>query len=180
MSLVRITPPASLPLSLQEVTAMARLDGEDPPLIAGYLRAATDHVEQYLGRALITSSWQYSTDCFPLYGFGIRIPIAPVQDVTEVRYVDLAGNVQVLSPEVYVVSGLGDVARIHLAGGQSWPSIRHQPEAVTIDVVAGYGDDWNAVPEPIRSAIAAATRDLFDGCSSGVEEILQPYRIIPV
>jgi uncharacterized phiE125 gp8 family phage protein len=178
MGLTMITPPAVMPVSLAEAKAIARLDGEDDALIAALLRTAVEQVQQYLGQALIISTWQYSVDHFPCYGETIRIPIAPVQSIDEIRYLDLAGDVQVLSSSVYVVSGIGDVARIDLAPNQSWPSTQRQPEAITIDLTAGHGDDWNSVPEPIRTAIAETVRGLFDGCSPrGVEELLQFYRV---
>jgi uncharacterized phiE125 gp8 family phage protein len=101
-----------------------------------------------------------------------------VRAVDQIRYVDLEGDVLTLDPATYVVSGLGDVARIHLAPHRSWPGISCQPEAITIDVTAGYGDSWNDVPEPIRSAIGETVRGLFDGCSPGaVQELLQFYRV---
>jgi uncharacterized phiE125 gp8 family phage protein len=178
MGLSRITASAVLPLSLQETKALARLEGEDDAVVVAYLRTATDWCENFLGRALVTSTWQYSTSCFPPYGRSIRIPVAPARSIDEVRYLDLAGDVQVLDPDVYVVSGIGDVARVNLAHGQSWPSTQSHPEAITVDLAAGYGDSWNSVPEPIRAAIAETVRGLFDGCSpSAVEEMLQYYRV---
>ena len=87
-----------------------------------------------------------------------------MQAVTEIRYLDTAGVVQVLDPAVYTVTGIGDVARISLAQGQSWPATRWHDEAVTVDFIAGFGDSWNDTPEPIRAAIGEAVRSMFDGC----------------
>ena len=82
---------------------------------------------------------------------------------------------------VYTVTGIGDVARISLAQGQSWPATRWHDEAVTVDFIAGFGPDWNSVPEPIRAAIGEAVRSMFDGCGPVVsEELVQPYRVWPV
>jgi uncharacterized phiE125 gp8 family phage protein len=36
----------------------------------------------------------------------------------------------------------------------SWPSIAINSDAITLDFIAGYGDDGASVPEPIRTAIA--------------------------
>jgi uncharacterized phiE125 gp8 family phage protein len=106
---------------------------------------------------------------------------APVQAVTEIRYIDVAGDVQVLPTSTYVITGIVDVGRISLAQGQSWPAVRWHDEAVTIDFVAGYGDHWNAVPEPIRAGIGEAVRALFDGCGPALPaEMLVPYRVWPV
>jgi uncharacterized phiE125 gp8 family phage protein len=152
-------------------------------VIAGYLRTATQAAEDYLGRALITSIWEYKVDHFPPchWDNGIRIPLAPVQAVTEITYLDTTGAPQVLDPERYAVTGLPDAALITTAPGQSWPTLLWRHEAVTVSFVAGYGDSWNNVPEPIRTAIGEQVRNLYDGCGNGVvEHLLQPYRMWPV
>ena len=70
-----------------------------------------------------------------------------MQSVDEIRYIDSAGDVHVLSTDVYVVSGLGgDVARISLAQGQSWPLIRRQDESVILDLTVGYGESVERRP----------------------------------
>ena len=126
MSLIRITAPAALPISLQEAKAIVRLDGQDDDaLVMAYARTATEAAEQYLGRSLITQVWEYKVDHFPPchWDNGIRIPLAPVQAVTEITYLDTTGATQLLDPERYVVTGLPDAALISLAPGQLWPAL---------------------------------------------------------
>ena len=184
MNLVQIIPPATLPISMAEAKAIARLDGQDDDaVVAGYIRTATQAAEQYLGRALITSTWEYKVDVFPWCASdgGIRIPLAPVQSVHEITYIGTTGTAQVLDPATYLVTGLPDAACISLAPGQSWPPLLWRHEAVTITLTAGYGDGWNSVPEPIRTAVGEMVRSLYDGCGNGVvEHLLQPYRMWPV
>jgi len=183
MALIRTAPPAVLPISLAEVKAITRLDGDEAgdAVIAGYLRAATEWVEARLGRALIASGWEYTLRHFPpCWDMPIRLPIAPLLSVTEIRYLDVAGVQQVLDPATYVVAG-GDLGRISLAHGKSWPAVWWQDNAVTIAFQAGYGPYWDSVPEPIRSAIVEVVRGLFDGCApSGAEELLELYRILQI
>jgi uncharacterized phiE125 gp8 family phage protein len=181
MSLIRVSEPTVLPISLIEAKAIARLedaDGTEDALVMAYLRAATSAVEQQLGRALITSTWRYAIDCFPCrWNEAISIPLAPVQTVTEISYLDVVGVVQILDPTVYVVSGGDDAGRISLAHDGVWPATRRQAEAITIDFIAGY-DGWNAVPEQIRMAVGEQVRGLYDGCHSGaVDELLSPYQV---
>jgi hypothetical protein len=74
MTITRITPPAVLPISLLEAKAIARLDGnDDDAFIAGLVRTAVDHVEQYLGMSLITSTWQQTEARFPTYDRSIQV-----------------------------------------------------------------------------------------------------------
>ena len=136
-----------------------------------------------MGRSLITQVWEYKLDTFPWGSWdnGIRIPLAPVQSVDEVRYLDLDGAEQVLDPVRYQVSGLPDAALISVASGQSWPALLWQREAITITFTAGYGDSWNSVPEPIRTAIGEQLRTLYDGCDNGsAEQLMQPWRMYPI
>jgi uncharacterized phiE125 gp8 family phage protein len=182
VSLVQITPPAVLPISLAEAKAIARLDGTDEvddAMVVGFIRAATEWVEQRLGRALITSTWRFYVSHFPCaWGQIIRIPLAPVQSVDEIRYIDVAGVEQVLAPVSYLVHGIGDVARIALAPNKTWPPTRWQDEAIAITFTAGFGPDWNSVPEPVRTAIAEVVRGLYDGCApSMADELLEPYKV---
>ena len=145
MTLIRTVPPTALPISMAEAKAIvgSRWCHGDDALLAGYIRTATDLTEQYLGRALITSTWEYRVDHFPWcrWDNGIRIPLAPVQAITEITYLDLDGAVQVLDPDRYAVSGLPDAALISAAPGQSWPALLWQREAITITFTAGYGNE---------------------------------------
>lgn len=185
MSLVLVTAPTSLPVTLAEVKAGARLDSDvetDDALIAGYVRSAVSQIDGRdggIGLALLTQTWDYKIDCFPLRGRydEIRLPLAPVQSVTSITYVDLAGASQTLATSRYQLAGVGDAeARIVTAYGYDWPDTRDQPEAVTVRFVAGYGDTHNDVPEQIRHALMAMVRDQFDGCSSDLPmKLLDPF-----
>jgi uncharacterized phiE125 gp8 family phage protein len=183
MRLTRTVAPEHLPISMAEARAYARVDEGDDALLASYVRSATDQVEQSLGLALITSTWEYSPHEF-LFSHcttAVRLPISPVQSVSQITYLDTLGDSQVLNSERYTVYGLGDVARIGIASGQTWPSMDHRHEVLTVTFVAGFGSDWNAVPQPIRQAIGELVRSYYDGCASGmVEELLMPWRPWPV
>jgi uncharacterized phiE125 gp8 family phage protein len=175
--LTLVTAPQELPVSLQEVKAAGRLEDEDDALLAGHLRAAVaavDGSDGWLNRALISQVWIKWLDAFP---WTIRMPLPPLQEVVEVRYVDTDGNVQVVDPSVYVVAGIGGYGRIVPALGQRWPATRCQPDAVQVEFKAGYGDDWNAVPQDIRDALILSTVALYDGCeSAAATEIFMRYR----
>jgi uncharacterized phiE125 gp8 family phage protein len=178
-SLIRITPPTALPLSLAEAKAIARLDYDldaaADPLIAGCISAATDWVEQQLGKALISQTWAYSVDGFPCgYYPQIRLPLGPVQSIDEVVYVDIDGLPQTLASSGYVLAD----DSLWPAYGTVWPTARAQPDAVVVTYVAGFGPDWNSVPEAVRHGIATLVQAYYDGCSNeaAVLEIIRPFR----
>jgi len=178
--LTLVSGPEALPVSLAEVKASGRLDGLDESedaVIAGHLRAAIAEVDGrdgWLNRCLISQTWIKWLDEFP---WTIRVPLPPLQEVVEVRYLDGDGNVQVLDSSTYVVAGIGGYGRIVPAHGHRWPATRCQPDAVQVEFRAGYGDDWNAVPEDIRNALILSTVALYDGCESvAATEIFMRYR----
>jgi uncharacterized phiE125 gp8 family phage protein len=172
-----VTAPQELPVSLQEVKAAGRLEDEDDALLAGHLRGAVaqiDGADGWLGRALISQTWIKWFDEFP---WTIRVPLPPLQEVVEVRYVDSDGNVQTLDSSTYVVAGVGGYGRIVPALGRRWPATRCQPGPVQVEFRAGYGDDWNSIPQDIRDAIALMVAAAYDGCeSAAAESILLRYR----
>jgi uncharacterized phiE125 gp8 family phage protein len=177
MNLQLITAPAEVPISLAEAKAIARLDGldDDDAVVAGYIRAATDWTEQQLGRALISQSWSYTVDSFPCgYHPQIRLPLGPVQTVDEVRYVDNAGVQQALDASAYVLAA----DQLWPAYGTTWPTARAQPGGVVVTYTAGFGPDWNSIPEVIRHGIACLVQGYYDGCQAddAVIEMIRPYR----
>ena len=79
----------------------------------------------------------------------------------------------------YVVYGIGGAtpARLAHAYGASWPSIRRQGDAVSVEFTAGYGG-FNDVPEDVRAAVLLLAAGLYDGCSNNdaAMALLMPYR----
>jgi uncharacterized phiE125 gp8 family phage protein len=178
-SLILIEPPGSLPISLAEAKAGARLDGLDDQdaLIAGHIRTAVDHLDGangVLGRCLIRQTWEFRLSCFPAV---IKLPLPPLAEVVSITYLDPAGAQQTLDPADYTVAGIGSDGTIRPAPGKSWPSAQAVPEAVRVTFAAG-ADDHNGVPEPLRAAIGEMVRALYDGCDAGqaVRDLITPYR----
>ena len=101
-------------------------------------------------KALLTQTWEYRIEAFPYpprpYG-SITVPLGPVQSVTSIAYTDNAGLALTLDPAAYTLSG----DRISPVYGTNWPAAR---PGVTILFTAGYGDDWNSIPEAIRQGVA--------------------------
>lgn len=159
MYLKRVTPPDSMAVDRAEVWAHLRLDADAEPfdasLIDGYIEAAVSHVDGedgWLGRALITQTWDLILDGFP---DAITVPLPPLQSVVSLSYTDVDGNEQTLSEgdDFVVVSGDWKPGRITPAHGKSWPAARGMEGAVTLQFTAGYGDDPGNVPAAIRQAL---------------------------
>lgn len=183
MTLQLVMPPGVEPLTATEAKARLNIGAEVTDAVMGaFITAARqmiDGANGWLGRALITQTWDLVVDDFgscwtrplekgfyPDVGYelsyqnrtrqqkqGIVIPLPPLQTVTSVKYLDSDGVQQTLDSAVYLVQK-GEPSHIVLATSQSWPSISTLPGAVTIRFVAGYGPAGSDVPETVRMAIA--------------------------
>jgi uncharacterized phiE125 gp8 family phage protein len=81
--------------------------------------------------------------------------------VTAIRYVDPSGATLTLDPSQYQVV-TGAPGFVLPAYGLSWPATRYQPESVTIDFTAGYGDTAGDVPNVAKSAISLLLGHLYE------------------
>jgi uncharacterized phiE125 gp8 family phage protein len=161
MRLVPVTLPTLEPLTAAELKTRLNIGPEMSDETAESLikaaRQMIDGQDGWLGRALLTQTWQGMLDGFPCRE--IRVPLPPLQDVSAMRYVDGSGATQELDSSDYQIV---QSARPYImpAFGKSWPSSFCGPDAVSIEFVAGYGDNPEDVPEPIRSAIALQVSSL--------------------
>lgn len=191
MSLIRVMSPAALPISLAEAKAQCRVsDASEDALLMAYVRSAVDYVEEYTGQRLITQSWAYPVDAWPeRWCSYIPLPLAPVQSISEVSYLNTLGVPTILSPAIYSFRG----ERITLAPEPTWPSTWHGRDVITVEFVVGFGDDHNYVPEAIRLAVAQLAAYWFGqreaasiGPESGpvshvpfsVRELHQPHEVV--
>jgi uncharacterized phiE125 gp8 family phage protein len=163
-----VTGPSAEPVSLDETKAHLRVGATDEDgLIIGKIIAARMMAEAWLGRALITQTWDWFLPCFPSDGYGgtFYVPYPPLQSVTHVKYVDENGDEQTISSANYaVIAPAGPRASpgtIRPAYNVDWPSYRAQPDAVRIRFVAGWTGP-EKVPDPIRSAIKLIVGDLYE------------------
>jgi hypothetical protein len=196
-------------------------------------RQMIDGATGWINRCLITQTWDLYLDGFPYQDYyaledkgyvprpgtsysqrdirrhlhqGIVLPLAPVQTVSAITYLDSAGTSQTLDPSNYTLVP-GEPARIVQSFAGAWPAASLVPGSVKVRFVAGYGSDGTTVPQPFRTAIALqashlrslAARNLFissetvDGIGATtyvvgngagnaidatVKALLEPYRVI--
>lgn len=205
MSLSRIVAPAAPPVSdllLWSHLNVALSGSPEAPtnetLISAYREAAVAHLDGasgILGRALISQTWELRLYDFPIcpdpiHGdYRVSIPLPPLQSVSSITYIDTDGVTQTLATGKYTtVAGGSQKAAVVPAYGESWPSTRDMPDAVTITFVAGYGDTESDVPASIKSAILLMVGDLYDHRESqsvgyevhenpAVNALLAPYEV---
>jgi uncharacterized phiE125 gp8 family phage protein len=183
MAATLITPPATFPVTLAEAKAQCRvLHTDEDDFITALIAAATGHVEKSCGLGLIAQTWRLSLDGF---ADTIQLPLAPIQSVTSVEYLDEAGDLQTASASLYTVDTTDVPGRIVLNDGEDWPETQVVINAVRVTYVVGYATP----PAPIKQAILLLIGHWFEnreGVVTGtitaelplaVEALLANYRV---
>lgn len=169
-----ITPPAALPVSLDEAKEHLRidfdLDDNEENLLDLYLRAACNHIEQVIcKRAFVTQTLELVMDHWP--GYEIILPRPPLQEVLSVKYRDTYGHEYIVDPASYIVDTDSEPGRIVPANGRSWPTnqLLYPVNAIRIQYKAGYppgGEDDNDltinIPADLKNAILLLTAQLYE------------------
>lgn len=154
LRLEQVSAPSVEPVSLADAKLHLRVDiDDDDDLITGLIVAAREHAEEVTRRALITQTWNYYRDDFPA-GETLLIPRPPLQSVGGIYYTPDEGSEQEISNDEYQVDAHGEPGRVVLTSGASWPGdALVRANGLRVQFVAGYGDEADDVPEPIRLAI---------------------------
>lgn len=194
-SLRLITAPENEPVTVAEASRHLRLNdstlqAEEYPLVESLITSARQAIEGargWLGRALITQTWELVLDEFPCDE--IRIPLPPLQTIVSIKYDDVNGVEQTVSSANYIVDAYSEPARVVPISTFFWPATKDKINAVRVRFTAGYGDDPEDVPAPIRSGMLLMIGNLYEnrytvGIGGTVNEIpmvidalLAPYRI---
>lgn len=152
MSAILLTPPALEPVSLADAKLFLRVaHDDDDDVIAALIAAARVQVEAQTRRALIEQGWRLTRDVWPAAG---RLPIlpAPLQQVTAIRVFDADGAPHVLDADDFDIDTISAPAVLAFARKAPRPPGK-LAAGIEIDIVAGYGDEPDDVPEPLRQAI---------------------------
>jgi len=203
-----VTPPASPAVALATVRQHVRVDTtDDDDLLGLYLDSATQTVETFLGRALITTTLSWDVMDAPLNnvpmipagnlfvlplafsglslaGRALELPRAPVQEVLSFR-MGIGADAVDIAADRYSQDLGQDPARLRLLNGLSLLGNLYGSPGFSVTFRAGYGDDPSAIPAPIRHALLLMTsygyeRRGDDGgeMPSVVERLLWPYRMM--
>lgn len=173
-----------LPVNLVDVREHLREDVATVGELTPYVKAASDHLEDVLGRSFLTKTYQWSLDAFggrgrdplddywfenvprgPSMSLGMELPRAPLVGITSIQYTDTAGAVQTWADSNYQVDTSRDPGRVMPVSGQPWPthgSPANYFNPVVITFTAGYGADHTSVPMLLKNAIYSMTAHLYE------------------
>jgi len=163
MKTVLKTAPVLFPVTLTEAKKQCEIIGTDHDDYIEYLIAvATDQVEQYLRRRLITQTWYLYMDDWPRADY-FNLPFGKLQSVTSIAYKDEDGDSSTFASADYIVEITSDPGRVVLGYNDVWPTDTLYPSnPITVEFVCGYGLTGASVPAAIRHAIRVAISDMFE------------------
>lgn len=151
-----ITPPVAMAVSLADARNAARIDDINSDAdIEIEVRAITAEAEHMTGRAIINRTVRVTLDTFP---DAIDLP-PPLISVTSVKYFDVDGVEQTISPSAYIVDPTSEPGRI--APATIWPVPQVRIGAVNVVAVCGYGLDDKCTPPAFKGYILAKVREYF-------------------
>lgn len=156
----RITPPAEMPVTLDEAKAhLVDYAGDDDALITGMIAAATDHLDGYsgiLGRCIVSQQWRQDFASWS----PLRLPFPNVSAVS-VTYLDVDGVAQAVAAADHRLIDAVRGPEIFFRPGWAAPALEHGAHGpVQITFTAGYGAAAD-VPASIKAAILLHVGSLY-------------------
>ena len=152
MILRRVTAPASMPITLDEVKAQLRVThtAEDTALNA-MIAAAVDYVdgEGLLGRAMVTQTWAQYVSQSPGW---VRLQMGPFIALTSVQYYDDAGTLQTATVGDFETRLQDDFVMCGPKDNREWPTADVRQDAIKITYTAGFGAAAD-VPASLKHAL---------------------------
>ncbi len=165
------------PVELEEAKIHLSVShNSDDGLIQGFLDAATEFVEGYTGRKLISQIWQLT--CSSWEEAETVLPFGNLGVVLSVAYKDPDGVSKIISGDEYGISGIGtDEGEIVFLSGFSSPSL-YEFDPITIEFNCGY-PSADQVPDSLKSAILLKLSELYEDVDTekAVHALCGPFRL---
>ena len=186
--LVLKTGPATTAISLAEAKAFLRVDSDyddDNAYITSLIGVATNVVEQFTRRRLITQTYNIYYDEFPPY---MDLQVGNVASVTHVKYYDTDNSLQTLDTSEYDVDIRVKPGRIYQAEDGNFPDTYERANSVEVEFVVGSAasDVEDAIKQAMYIVIGRYyenRQDVVMGTQVNelplmVEHLLTPYRLL--
>ncbi len=166
-----ITAPASEPVTAAELKAHLRLNTTDEDaLLSHFISAARQLFETLTDRAVITSTWSLHLDAFPRV---LRLPRAPLQSVTWVRYYDQSDTQVTWDAANYSVDTKREpgrvVPKVWFPDWRIFPVYPPLSYKVSPKIEVRFVAGWSSVPALVKQAILLLAAHYFQRRDSHVE-----------
>lgn len=169
-SLVRVTAPATAPISLAEAKTQMRVESsDDDGIIQRLIDAAVAFVDVQgaLGKAMITQTWGQWLSPNPST---VYLSLGPVQSVSAIKYYDVDGALQTATLADFNVFGTPNRISVSPKSGKAWPVTQTRDDAIKIEYVIGYGSTSSSVPETVRHALMMLVAHWYDMRETSTEK----------
>jgi uncharacterized phiE125 gp8 family phage protein len=186
--LVLKTGPATTAISLAEAKAFLRVDSDyddDDSYITSLIGVATNVVEQFTRRRLITQTYNIYYDEFPPF---MDLQVGNVASVTHVKYYDTDNTLQTLNTSEYDVDIRVKPGRIYQAEDGNFPDTYERANSVEVEFVVGSAasDVEDAIKQAMYIVIGRYyenRQDVVTGTIASelplmVDHLLTPYRLL--
>jgi uncharacterized phiE125 gp8 family phage protein len=162
MSITITIPPASEPVSLAEAKMFLRVDSDaEDDLIAIFIAAAGEAVEQMCGRFLITRRVCETLDFWRFDGMAAALlGASPARSIVAVRLLDGDGDATIISPASYRLDGQETQPRLVFQTGA--PAPLRFIGGIEIEYDAGYGESVASLPTKLRLAVLHVVAALYE------------------
>lgn len=179
------TPPASEPVTADEVKTFCRIDGSDEDtLIESFITTVRDAAEKYMHRALIEQTITLVMDFWP-NGSIIKLPSPPLISIVGIYTTDEDDVDTEYNSDYYFVDIISEPGKLLIKQGYTEPiNTERDYSGYKIVYKSGYGDSSDDVPESIKLAIklwvsAIYETRLFDPKNPPIEvkNILDLYTV---
>lgn len=171
MWLARVEKPNSLAVDVEEVARFLRIDisNEELASVSNLIMAATDVVENYTQRSLLTQKWELGINVLPSR---IRLPRPPVQKIEKIEvgtFVVDSSSYKLYDENMLVCSF--EMSNVN--------------DDIVVTYVAGYGESED-IPSDIRQAIVMLAGYMYENREGSevlpavVKELLSPYKVLKV
>lgn len=169
-SLVRVSAPATAPISLAEAKTQMRVESsDDDSIIQRLIDAAVAFVDVQgaLGKAMITQTWGQWLSPNPST---VYLSLGPVQSVSAIKYYDVDGALQTATLADFNVFGTPNRISVSPKSGKAWPVTQTRDDAIKIEYVIGYGSTSASVPETVRHALMMLVAHWYDNRETSTEK----------
>lgn len=159
---VLVTGPAAEPVSRTEAKLHCAIDhSEHDTYVDGLITVAREYIENRTGLSLVTQTWKLLYDTWPDHHRYLILGRGPVTGIDHVKYTDTDGTEHTWASTNYVLDGLANPPRLHLAWDAYWPSETLRPgKAVEVQIDCGFSAA-SAVPNSIKQAMFLAIESLY-------------------
>lgn len=203
--------PGEEPVTVEEVRSHieapvyedSAVDPMDEAMLEGWIAAAREYCENYLGQSLTTRTIEAALDMFPSrwqswqQSLGIDLPMGPVREIVSVTW-GLESD-EMLEDTAFTLDDFGNFHRLVPTSTLGWPVVPCGTNKIRIRYLAGYGSvesseqSWDSegappLPKSIRAAMLLVIGHLYANREEtteavlmalplGVKVLLDPYRV---